>query len=310
MAALTLLDLAKASGNDKITGLIEENLSYAPEFRVVPARTIKGTTYKTLTRTGFPSVGFRTVNSGVTPTKSTFKEQLVQAFLFGGRVEIDKGLLQASEDGEDYLKSVEASGVMQQALLTIGSQFYYGDVATSGFPGLKSLVDSSLVLDATGSSAGAATSVYGVKFGPQAVQFVLGGGEVLSLSPFREETLTDADGKKFPGEVADLSGWIGLQSVSKYAIGRICNLTAQTGKGLTDALVAAWLAKFPVGYRPDALFLNRQSAYQLQVSRSTVNAVGKKTSDGAENWAPAPTESNGVPIVVTDSIVSTEAIVS
>lgn len=64
-----------------------------------------------------------------------------------------------------------------------------------------------------------------------------------------------------------------------------------------------------MGYRPDALFLNRQSAYQLQASRSTVNAVGSKTSTGVENWAPAPTESNGVPITVTDSIVSTEAIV-
>jgi len=225
-------------------------------------------------------------------------------------VELDKGLLQASEDGEDYLKSVEASGVMKQALITIGSQLYYGDVATSGFPGLQSLVDSSLVLDATGSTANAGTSAYGVKFGPQAVQFVLGGGEVLALSPFREETLEDADGKKFPGEVADLSGWIGLQSVSKYAIGRICNLTAQAGKGLTDARVAEWLAKFPVGYRPDALFINRQSAYQLQASRSTVNAVGSKSSTGVENWAPAPTESNGIPITVTDSIVSTEAIVA
>lgn len=307
---LGMLDLAKRGGSDAVVGLIEENLQYAPELEKVPARTISGTSYKTLIRTGLPTVGFRKLNAGVDPSKSTFAEKRVECFILGGRVEVDKAYVQGSEDGEETVRSDEASAVTKASFLTIGSQFYYG-TEESGFPGLVSMLNADLVLKADGDDANKGTSVYGVKFGPQDVQFVFGGGDVMSLGPWRDETLEDAAGKKFPGEVADLTGWIGLQCTNKYSVGRLANLTAQAAKGkLTDALIAEWLVKFPVGQRPDALFMSRYQAFRLQASRSTVNAVGKKTATGEENWAPAPVESNGVPIVVTDSIKETEAIVA
>jgi hypothetical protein len=55
--------------------------------------------------------------------------------------------------------------------------------------------------------------------------------------------------------------------------------------------------------------MSRRSAFQLQSSRSaTTNATGKKSATGEENFAPMPEESNGIPIVVTDSIKDTEAL--
>jgi hypothetical protein len=310
MSRTTLLDLAKMNGSDAVVGLIEEVQNAAPEVKVFEARTINGTSYTTLIRTGLPTISFRNANGGVTASKSTFATKLVQAFIIGGRIEMDKAILAAHEDGPEALKAIEAAGVAEAGLQKVGSQIYYGVASDAkGFPGLQALVDSALTFDATGSTANTGSSVYAVKMGPRHVQLLFGNNTTLDLSPWRDETLEDAEGKKFPGEVSDLSGWVGLQCVNKNAVARIKNLTAQDGKKLTDSMVAEMLNKFPVGTVPDYLFMNRRSALQLQTSRSTtVSAVGEKSTSGKEVMAPMPTESNGIPIVVTDSIVSTEAI--
>jgi hypothetical protein len=100
-----------------------------------------------------------------------------------------------------------------------------------------------------------------------------------------------------------------MQVGSKYAVGRLKDATEDSAKGVTDARLAELLSKYPVGYRPNYWLMNRRSAYQLQASRSsTVNALGSKSSTGNEVWAPLPTESNGIPIVVTDSIGNTETL--
>lgn len=65
----------------------------------------------------------------------------------------------------------------------------------------------------------------------------------------------------------------------------------------------------PTGMTPDVLLMSRRSAYQLQTSRTATTIYsGQKSSSGMEVMAPQPTESNGVRIVVTDSITNTEAL--
>lgn len=310
MNRLTLLDAAKLNASDKVVGLIEEVITEAPEFTVMPVRTIRGTSYKTVLRTGLPSVGFRKVNQGVTASKSKFDTKLVECFPLAGRVEVDKAAAMAHEEGEAAYEAIESAGVMKQSLIEIGSQVFYGhSVDELGFPGLMAMVNPDLVLDAGGTSAGTGSSVWGVKFGPQDVQIILGGGMVMDLGAFRDETIYDDDNKPLPGRVADLIGWIGLQCVSKHSVCRLKDATADAGKGVTDAKLAELLAKAPVGKKPDRWFMSRRSAFQLQSSRSaTTNATGVKSPTGHEVFAPMPTESNGIPIVVTDSIVDTEAL--
>ena len=307
---LTLLDAAKLNASDKVVGLIEEVVTEAPEFTVLPVRTIKGTSYKTVLRTGLPSVGFRKVNQGVDAAKSTFETKLVECYPLAGRVEVDKAASLAYEDGEAAYEAIESAGVMKQSLIEIGSQVFYGtSVDANGFPGLIAMVDSSMVLDAGGTTAGTGSSVWGVKYGPQDLQLILGGGMVLDLGAFRDETIYDAASKPLPGRVADLIGWIGLQCVSRYSVSRLKDATADSGKGVTDAKLSELLSKAPVGRKPDAWFMTRRSAFQLQSSRSaTTNATGAKSGTGREVFAPMPTESCGIPIVVTDSLTDTETL--
>jgi hypothetical protein len=305
MARLNILDLAKANGADAVVGLIEESLQAAPEVATFASRAIKGTSFKTLLRTGLPTVSFRSLNEGLDSSKSTFEEKLVQCFIVGGLLEVDKSAASGFDGGTAELQAIEGAGVMEQALRTIGTQVFYGTLA-KGFPGLLHLYSSEYEVDANGSTA--KTSAWAVRFGPQAVQMIFGNETPFALSPWKDGYAEDSDGKKFPAWLADLNAWVGLQCVSKHAVGRIKDIGTDSGKGMTDALVAELMSKW-YGPPPDVLFMNRRSAYQLQTSRSvTIMASGsQKPAGNLGVIAPAPTESNGIPIVVTDQISSDEA---
>lgn len=312
MPRMTMLDIAKINGSDAEVGLIEEVQTHAPDVMALDSRTIRGTNYKTLIRAGLPSVGFRKANQGIAAGKSRIENKLVECYIFGGRVEVDRAVTVAHEDGEAAFKAMEAAGVAKASLINIGSQLYYGTAQDgSGFPGLQALADPALTMDAGGTTAATGSSVYAVYTAPDGVRLVFGGGKVLELGDWREETIYDDDDKGLPGFVADLMGWVGLQCVNKNAVGRLRDCTADSGKGVTDAKVAELLSKFPVGMKPNLLFMSRRSAYQLQTSRGVTiftSSDGKKVDGSAQTVAPMPTESNGVPIVVTDSLVDTEAL--
>jgi hypothetical protein len=311
----TLLDIAKLNGSAKEVGLIESVATAAPELMTIPARTIKGTGFRTVDRTALPNTGFTTANSGIPASKSKFATKLVEAFIFRGSVAADKAVADAYEDGAPAYQAIEAEGVMRSAAIELGKQIYYGlDEDANGFPGLQAIValqGTAMTIDATGTTASTGSSVYGVKFGPQFVQMIYGGGNGLKLDPFRVQTMQDGNGGNYTAYVSELTAWVGLSCLSPWSVGRIKNLTADNGKGLTDALLADLLAKFPVGMKPDVFFMTRRSLAQLQKSRSVVlQGDGKKGTVGSAEGAvaPIPTEAFGVQIVVTDSIKDTESI--
>ena len=311
MAQANLLDIAKLNGSDTIVGLIEETLTYAPEVQIMPARTIRGTSYKIASRVSYPGVGFRAANEGSTPTKSEFENQLIECYILSGAVQADVAVARAYEDGEQAWKDIESIGVMRQAMIELGSQVIYGTShQAKGFPGLQAIhtaFNAGLVVDAGGTSAGTGSSVYGINTDTQGVQLVFGAGTTFELGEWRIENVGTSS--VYPAHVANLTAWVGMQVGSKYSVGRLKDATEDSGFGVTDAKLAALLSKYPVGYRPNYWLMNRRSAYQLQVSRSASTVQnGVKTSSGAEIFAPLPTESNGIPIVITDSIGNTEAL--
>jgi len=318
MARTTLLDIQKLNGNDESVGLIEENLQFAPEIAAMPFRTIRGTSYKTGVRTAYPTTGFRAANSGFTPSKSTFVDRLIECYIFGGSVQADKAVADAYEAGAAAWQMIEASGTAKSAMLNLGKQVFYGVTQDSlGFPGLKAATPfgdetaqgDPLTVNAGGTTATTASSVYAVKFGVQDVTLVGGQSRAFELGDWRIQNVTISD-KEMEAYVANLTSWIGLQVGNENAVRRICNLTEDSDKGLTDALMAQLEATFPIGYTPDAYIMSRRSRRQLQTSRTvTLFGQGKNRPDQSL-VAPLPTEYNGVPIITTDSILNTDAIES
>lgn len=318
MPQATLLDIAKLNGNDKLVGLIEEVVTYAPEVERFPFRTIRGTSYSTVTRVSLPAVGFRAANEGQTPQKSEFAKSLIEAFIFGGVVAVDKAVAKAYEDGMEAYEMIEAVGVMKNALIYLGRQIWYGTSNDGkGFPGIKAAlpftagVANGTVINATGTTALTASSVYAVKFGVQDVTLVGGDGKAFELSEFKDQMLPGPDnGTLYAARVADLTAWVGLQIGNVNCIRRIANLTAEVGKTLNDSLLADLIASFPIGARPDAIFMSKRSRAQLQKSRTVVlqgGGVGN-ANGGSMTLAPTPTEYEGIPIITTDSILNTDAI--
>lgn len=316
---LTLLDIAKRNGHDAIVGIIEETTRAIPEVSglnpengvaipgVGDSRTIQGTSYKTLVRTALPTVAFRDGNQGSTGLKSTWATRLVETFIMNPRWNVDKAIADKSEDGWQMLMADEAFGVVTAAFQTLGRQFYYGRAAAGvalggdarGFNGLIDVYDATnKLVDAGGTTADTGSSVWAVKFGPQAVRWVYGANGAIDPTPVDQRDVNDSDGNPYTAYFQEMFLYPGLQVTSQRFVGRISKLTEDSGKGLTDARLSALMEKFAVGVKPDALFMSKRSRRQLRDSRTATNDTGKE--------APLPMDYDGIPIVVTESIVNTE----
>lgn len=311
----TMLDVTKRLNADKEVGLIEANLEQAPELKYFPARTIQGTCYNTLLRIGLPSVEFTAVNEGIQPSKSTYETKLVECHIIRSMINVDKAIASVDETIFD-LENDEALGVTESVMRKLGRQIYYGrkeDVGDSkGFFGLQDVVPNEKLVNAGGDAENDASSVYFIKFGRKDVTLVFGRNEVLKVGEFRDESIRDANGGRLDGRVAHLTGWVGLQATNPNSVVRICNLTEQSGKTLTDDLMAQALSVFPAGQRPDIIFMTRRSQRQLQqdrASRTTLVLAGGKSYGGKEVYVETPTSFESIPIVSTDSLLNTEEIV-
>ncbi len=317
---LTLLDIAKRNGHDAIVGIIDEATKAVPEVSglnpesgiVIPgvgdSRTITGTSYKTLIRTSLPTVPFRDGNQGSAGLKSTWANRIVETFIMNPRWNVDKAIADKSEDGWQMLMSDEAFGIVTAAFQTLGRQFYYGRNTAAalggdakGFSGLIDVYDAvSRVVDAGGTTADTGSSVWAVKFGPQAVRWVYGANGAIDPTAVDQRDVLDAGSLPYTAYFQEMFLYPGLQVSSPRYLARLKKLTADATKGLTDLKLSALMETFDVGIRPDALFMSKRSRRQLRDSRTATNDTGKE--------APLPADYDGIPIVVTESISITESL--
>jgi len=305
MAQNTLLDIVTMNGADGVVGLIEEAHRYHPELEFGAARTIKGTSYKTLVRTAVPVGAFRDANEGAAYVKSTYVNRRFETYIFNPRWKVDKAVADRHEDGALALIGQEAEGIVEGALQGLSKQFYYGTETAyggqaKGFPGLIDAVDSSKVLDATGSTAVSTSSCWAVKFGAQNVQWLYGAGGDFGMDVPKIETVQDSNSLDYTAYTQEMLAYPGLQVASNLSLGRIHNLTTQAGKMLTDDLLAEFLTLFLTGRQPDMLLCTRIQLEELRKSRTATNATGEP--------APRPDSFMGIPIRTTESLSDIEAV--
>lgn len=320
-ATLNFLDLAKANSNEVVGALIEDVTTEAPELRVFDSEDLiepGQLSYETLHRTALPTVEFASAGEGFTPSKSEISLKRHECFRFGGRIEAAKHIADNwRRGGAAGYQAFEAMGVLKAALIHLGKQIWYGvSNGAKGFPGIKAFTPfgGSYTYNAAGTTATTASSVYFVKFGESFCRLMVGrarnGNGILDLPDFRLGDMTDANSKKMEAYISELSSYIGLQIAAPHSVARLCNVTADSGKTCTDAKLNATLRLFPANFMPDAIFMSRRSAQQLQDSR-TVTLYGQgKTRADQELIAARPTSFEGIPIIETDSILNTDAIES
>lgn len=301
---LTLLDIAKRTGSDPVVGLIEEVLTVAPEFRTIPVRPIKGTSYHATFRTGLPGSGFRSANSGVSLGNSSYEQRIVPCYFMDCQMQVDEAIVKADPGEQGNILADEGVAAVQSSFITIGKQVYDGISADAkGFGGFFANVDSSMVVDAAGTGSAVDTAWAIFEDDKQGVHFPLGNNGALALGEWMKQQVKDADGKAYMAFVNNLSAWLGLNLTTKYSIGCVKNITS--AKPLTDALGAELVAKFKVGNKPTRWLMSRNAKFLLQKSRTATLGTGDKGRGDA--FAQSPTHLADIPIVETDSIATRAA---
>ncbi len=306
---LTLLDIMKINNGDATAGLIDEAAQSHPEWGIIPARTIRGTQFKTLVRTALPAGAFRAANEGAARQKANYENRLVECFIFDASWDHDKAVADAAEDGPAAANALVASDHAEGAVVGVCSQVFYGPThsgmpgAAKGFQGLIDFVDATMVVDAGGTTATTGSSVWALRLGPKDCTFIMGADGNIDDADGDVQVvqLADTAGNKYWAYAQAVMGWIGLQLGSIDSVGRISKITADSGKTLTDNMLDDLWSKFPAGKKPHVMFMSDRSLKQLKQSRTATNATGTP--------APWPTEYlPGVPIVPTESIIDIEAL--
>ncbi len=299
-----LLQLGDGNISDiNVSQLLEET----PFLKIIAAIVASNdVSHEWLKKTTAPTAGARAINDGLENTKAAYTKVTQALKLFDAGFDIDLGLL-TTKNGEALMRR-EASDHLIAAFVAVEKQLFYGTgnlaAGFAGFAqetGVDALADA-MVVNATGTTVGGATSVWAVRVGESAVSVVYGMNGRIEVKPSYQAIRAGSSTGNYDVMRTPILFYAGCQVATSLDLGRIVNLTAQAGKGLTDALISQLLAKFPAGRGPTHLVMNRQSHQQLQASRTATNPTGQP--------APFPSEAFGVPIVVTDSISSTEALVA
>lgn len=306
MALMTSTDVLKINNSEELVGLIEDVVKDIPEINFFAASPVQKNSYKTLALTALPSTAFRATGSYREFQTATLTNKTVECKYLDASWILEKAVAQQSDWGEDFAKALTQRAHLKSEFFTLAKQIWQGTNSdANGFTGLDAIIDAvvdgdtkEMVVTANTGSITDASTVYAVRTGIDSCQLAWGSNGQFNESDVREQLLTTKESAKTSGAwfyAQDLGGWVGLQVTSKYAAGKITGLSAtNTKQGLNDDLLYELIERFPVGMKPDGLFMSRRSFSQLRQSRTAYNPIG----------APAPyvQEFEGIPIYVTDAI--------
>jgi hypothetical protein len=315
----TLAELVRFNSLDVNPAEISDILNGAPVLAQLHAMmSSNGTTHKYNVETTAPVIGFRAINAGADYTASDSTQVSVDLKFIDATIREDIAQCQAYRGGSEAWLDKRTARQLRQALFTLETQVFNGTVGgdASGFNGLAddanyNQLSDALVVDAGGTAAGTGSSVWFLRSTPDDASMALvgAGDEGLSMDNINfnigetfKAQIAGSNGKLMTALCRDIGGHLGIQIGSKYAAARIANLTAESGKGLTDLLLSQCLELFPSSDPPTHIVMNRRSGGQVQRSRTTYSPVGQP--------APLVREYEGIPIIYTDAITNTETLLA
>ncbi|MCA9063415.1 MAG: phage major capsid protein [Planctomycetaceae bacterium] len=322
MAVYTLANMAVLNDQNLSETEVNELLESAPLLMWLAATiSSNGEKHSFLAKTGAPTVGYRTVNSGTDESHATRVKRETTLKLLSANSKVDRALADIHQYGRDAFVAMDIRDQLGAALADTEKQIINGtNNNADGYTGIANVLNlttNAMVVNAGGTAnATLVTSVYLIR-STDALEDVaiVGKGEgtnptnakiKIDLGQTVEAPLVDGNGKTYPGLYTPCEGWLGVQVGSAYSIARLCNITAQAGKTLTDALLSALWAKIPAGKRGNKdnwrFVMNGDAQMQLQQSRTATSESGKE-ADIPDNW-------QGIPFVITDNVSQHETIVA
>ena len=302
------------ANNDDIN--VSDLLDDAPLLQVLYAKaSSNGTLHKYLKQTVASSNAFRAVGGGLAKTYSQDAQVTATLQILDGSFYVDKAVADAYNKGPEAYIQKELSRTLKQRFFGLESQILLGtNNDANGFVGLQD----SGALDATSDAmvsepanpgaASANTSIYLIRHGDDDVAALMANdGEIIVSDTIVQMVYEDptTNANSYSAYYTGVEAYAGLQLGGAYSAGRIANVNCATltaTNALTDDDIYANLSLFPAGRQPNVIVMNRNALRLLRNSRTAVNATGAP--------APRPTDVEGIPIIVTDAITSTEATLS
>ncbi len=296
---------------DKEISDLKDEAAFLMRLPFVPSS--NGDNHKYPKKVGAPVVGFRNANEGRDFSKSSDAIVSIDLKIMDFSWLVDLAVALRWRRGKEAYVAREGFAHVKAAMFELEKQYFQGtgnDAAGFiGFPeadGLNALADE-MVLNGGGSTVGACTSVYLVKLGEDDVAGVmLGNGEgvegaQLELGETVSQNYIAANGKNLPGLYTPGLAWTGLQIGGAHSIARIANIDSTPDGSLDDDKVIDAIEAFPSG-TPDLIVMNRTARKQLRKSRTATNTTGAP--------APIPGDVEGIPILKTEALTDTEAVVA
>lgn len=292
---------------------INDILDSAPLLKSIYTQTASnGTLHKYLKQTGASSAAFRDANDGSTKTVSQDTFVPVTLKIIDATFSADVALAKAYKKGVDAYLEKELARSLRSAFAAAEKQIFYGTGADAkGFTGIidgtghDALADD-MVISASGETANKQTSCFVMRHAEDGASFIV--GEEGQFIVTEEPTVISVAGSgsgTLPAYYVPVTGWAGFQIGGAFDVARIANIDTgdlTSTSAFTDDHIFAAISKFKSDRQPNVIVMNRDALRLLRQSRTAVNPTG----------APAmlPTDLDGIPIIVTDQIVSTEAVES
>lgn len=351
MPFVTAQQIAQQSGCPFFQGIIREFVSELKIFNSFHVEELVGTRYRALaSKRQENKSSFLNINEGYTATTPVYTVGEFGASRIGSAIEVAESGMKLLERNQDPSLDVDffTDSAMQRLyddLELIESQIIYGTAKDAkGFQGMKQLTPATsaadvlalgdanedyayakTVLNAGGTTASTASSVYAVKFGRNDAKLMLGGENgvagFLNMPQPTRVWKTDID----PVDSKSKSQWWWVTSAEGYAglclagsnevnrpyrqncVRRLFNLTNDSGKGLTETKLDYLIESMPV--MPDVLYMSNRSREQLRDSKGNASLfIPGGNAPSVILRAPVPTEHRGIPIIATDRIKNTDAI--
>ena len=302
-----LADLLKINDISLAPIDVTDLLNAAPLISRLPyVPATHGTVHKYTKESTAPTVGFRAANAGRAFSKSGDTEVTATLKILDWSYAVDKAIADAYVlGGASAFVGREGRRHLRAALFAYEKQILNGTVDgdAAGFDGFADVIDlaNAMCVDAGGTTASTGSSVYMIRAAESDVIGVLGNNGVFDMAESVVQNYV-ASGVNLPVYYTAGTGYCGLQVGSAHSIGRIANLTQDSGKGLTDDLLYELQSLFPTDRQPTHIVMNRRSREQLRASRTATNATGVP--------APLPDQWEGIPIIPTDAILNTETILT
>ena len=275
-----------------------------------------------LAKTGAPSVGYRTIGTGLAASNATRVKRETELKILSANSEVDAREADIYQFGRAEYVARDVRDHLQAAFVDTEKQIINGTVGNqadgyTGFADALAALNHAMVVNAGGTVAGnIVSSVWLIKSTDMHEDVaIVGKGEgtnpenariQIQLGDTIEQALTDANGNNYPGLFTPCEGWLGVQVGSAYSIARLANVTDESGATLTDNLLSQLWAKIPASHRGNRenwrFVMNPTLQMQLQQSRTATSESGKE-ADIPDNW-------QGIQFVVTDNVPTNETLLA